>query len=89
MWKRVEAYARDGLTSLIHGKHYHEETRATASQAEKHPDAHWLIVRDMAEAKMVCESIERRGDRNGFLSQFAHAASPRFDPALPLPTIGV
>src|SRR5450759_26499 len=31
VWKRVEAYARDGFTSLIHGKHYHEETRATAS----------------------------------------------------------
>src|SRR5919205_2129856 len=35
VWKRVEAYARDGLTSLIHGKHYHEETRATASQVQK------------------------------------------------------
>ena len=40
VWKRVEAYARDGFTSLIHGKHYHEETRATASQAEKYPGAH-------------------------------------------------
>src|SRR5437773_8666946 len=37
VWKRVESYARDGLTSLIHGKHYHEETRATASQAGKYP----------------------------------------------------
>src|SRR5437868_7913216 len=35
VWKRVESYARDGFTSLIHGKYYHEETRATASQAEK------------------------------------------------------
>ena len=43
VWKRVDAYARDGLTSLIHGKHYHEETRATASQAEKYPDAHWIL----------------------------------------------
>ena len=37
VWKRVEAYARDGYTSLIHGKYYHEETRATASQVEKFP----------------------------------------------------
>ncbi|HMI43603.1 MAG TPA: 4-hydroxy-3-methylbut-2-enyl diphosphate reductase, partial [Gemmatimonadaceae bacterium] len=36
VWKRVESYARDGFTSLIHGKYYHEETRATASQAEKY-----------------------------------------------------
>src|SRR5678809_140310 len=23
VWKRVESYARDGFTALIHGKHYH------------------------------------------------------------------
>ena len=37
VWKRVEAYARDGFTALIHGKYYHEETRATASQVRKYP----------------------------------------------------
>lgn len=89
VWKRVEAYARDGLTSLIHGKHYHEETRATASQAEKHPGAHWIVVRDMAEAKIVCEYIEGRGDRDAFLARFAPAASPGFDPDLHLLRIGV
>src|SRR4051794_20340312 len=26
VWKRVESYARDGYTAIIHGKHYHEET---------------------------------------------------------------
>ena len=35
VWKRVDVYASDGFTSLIHGKYYHEETRATASQVEK------------------------------------------------------
>jgi 4-hydroxy-3-methylbut-2-en-1-yl diphosphate reductase len=89
VWKRVEAYARDGLTSLIHGKHYHEETRATASQAETHPGAHWIVVRDMAEAKIVCEYIEGRGDREAFLAKFAPAVSPGFDPDLHLRRIGV
>src|SRR4051812_32871493 len=28
VWKRVESYARDGFTALIHGKYFHEETRA-------------------------------------------------------------
>src|SRR5438477_7278474 len=36
VWKRVENYAREGFTALIHGKYYHEETRATASQATKY-----------------------------------------------------
>ena len=89
VWKRVEAYARDGLTSLIHGKHYHEETRATASQAEKYPGAHWIVVRDMAETRLVCEYIEGRGDREAFLARFAPAVSTGFDPDLHLRRIGV
>ncbi|HEY2897196.1 MAG TPA: 4-hydroxy-3-methylbut-2-enyl diphosphate reductase [Gemmatimonadaceae bacterium] len=89
VWKRVEAYARDGLTSLIHGKHYHEETRATASQAEKYPGAQWIVVRDMAEARIVCDYIEGRGSRDALLSRFVSAVSTGFDPDLHLRRIGV
>jgi len=89
VWKRVDAYARDGLTSLIHGKYYHEETRATASQAETHAGAHWIVVRDMAEAQIVCAYIEGRGNREEFLAKFAPAVSPGFDPDLHLRRIGV
>jgi 4-hydroxy-3-methylbut-2-en-1-yl diphosphate reductase len=89
VWKRVEAYARDGLTSLIHGKYAHEETRATASQALKHAGAHYLVVRDMAEARLVCEYIEGRGERDAFLARFAKAASDGFDPDVHLARIGV
>src|SRR3954453_18091477 len=62
VWKRVESYARDGFTSLIHGKYYHEETRATASQVGKYPGGRYLIVRDMDEAELVCGFIEGRVD---------------------------
>ena len=89
VWKRVERYAKDGFTALIHGKHYHEETRATASQVEKYGGGSFLVVRDMAEAKLVCEYIEGRGDRESFLERFAHAASPGFDPDVHLRRIGV
>jgi 4-hydroxy-3-methylbut-2-enyl diphosphate reductase len=89
VWKRVERYARDGFTALIHGKHYHEETRATASQVEKYEGGSFLVVRDMAEAKLVCEYIEGRGERERFLERFAHAASPGFDPDVHLRRIGV
>ena len=33
VWKNVKRYAQDGFTSIIHGKVWHEETQATASQA--------------------------------------------------------
>ena len=89
VWKRVESYARDGFTALIHGKYYHEETRATASQVQKHPGGHYLVVRNMEEADEVIAYVEGRGDREAFLARFARAASPDFDPDLHLRRVGV
>jgi 4-hydroxy-3-methylbut-2-enyl diphosphate reductase len=89
VWKRVEAYARDGFTALIHGKYYHEETRATASQVMKYAGGSYLVVRDMSEAREVCDYIEGRGDRAAFLAKFGKAASPGFDPDVHLRRIGV
>ncbi|MDP9200729.1 MAG: 4-hydroxy-3-methylbut-2-enyl diphosphate reductase [Gemmatimonadota bacterium] len=89
VWKRVESYARDGFTSLIHGKYYHEETRATASQAEKYEGGHYFIVRNMEEAQLVCDFIEGRLSAGALMERFAHAASPNFDPARDLKRIGV
>jgi 4-hydroxy-3-methylbut-2-enyl diphosphate reductase len=89
VWKRVESYARDGLTSLIHGKHYHEETRATASQAEKYEGGQYFIVRNMEEAQLVCDFIEGRLSASALMERFAHAASPSFDPERDLRRIGV
>ena len=89
VWKRVESYARDGFTSLIHGKYYHEETRATASQAEKYDRGHYFIVRNIEEAGLVCNFIEGRMSADALMERFAHAASPNFDPARDLQRIGV
>lgn len=89
VWKRVEAYARDGFTALIHGKYYHEETRATASQVMKYPGGHYLIVRHMDEARAVCDYIEGRGSRDAFMAQFGRATSLGFDPDVHLARIGV
>ena len=89
VWKRVESYARDGFTALIHGKHYHEETRATASQVERYPGGQYLVVRDMSEAQLVCAYIEGNGTRAEFMARFGRAVSPAFDPDLHLRRIGV
>jgi 4-hydroxy-3-methylbut-2-enyl diphosphate reductase len=89
VWKRVESYAKDGFTALIHGKHYHEETRATASQVRKYDDGHYLIVRDMAEARVVCDFIEGRSTGEALMAGLGHGASPAFDPSRHLQRIGV
>lgn len=92
VWKRVEAYARDGFTAVIHGKYTHEESRATASQVNKHPGGKYLIVRDMAEAEIVCDYIAKRPGhltRDAFFQHFKKKATEGFDPDRDLDKIGV
>src|SRR3954462_7951271 len=74
VWKNVRRYAEGGYTSIIHGKVWHEETQATASQAGKY-GGKYLVVFDRAETDVVCEYIRGGGDRNAFLQRFEKAAS--------------
>jgi 4-hydroxy-3-methylbut-2-enyl diphosphate reductase len=89
VWKRVESYARDGFTAVIHGKHYHEETKATASQVMKYPQGRYLVVFDMHEARMVCDFIEHGGDSGALRERFANATSPGFDFDRDLVRVGI
>ena len=89
VWKRVESYARDGFTSVIHGKHFHEETRATSSQVLKYPEGRYLVVRDMEETDLVCAFIRGEVDAAVIQETFAGRASEGFDPERDLEYIGV
>jgi 4-hydroxy-3-methylbut-2-enyl diphosphate reductase len=89
VWKKVHYYARDGYTVIIHGKHYHEETRATASQALTHEGGHYLCVRDVAETEKVCDYIRGRITAAELMAGFKDAASEHFDPELHLQKIGL
>ena len=89
VWKRVEVYARDGFTALIHGKHDHEESRATASQVTHYQNGKYIIVRNMDEVQIVCEFIEGQGDAVALESRFAHATSTDFSATPDLERIGV
>jgi len=89
VWKRVESYARDCFTAIIHGKHYHEETKATASQVMKYPEGRYLVVFDMAEARMVCDFIEGGGSLPSLETKFRHAVSPGFDFERDLTRVGL
>lgn len=90
VWKRVRQNAREGVTSIIHGKASHEETRATASRALG-PDGtgHYLVVLDLSEASRVCEYVRHGGSRSEFLEFFQGSHSPGFDPDQHLRLIGV
>ncbi|VVM05842.1 4-hydroxy-3-methylbut-2-en-1-yl diphosphate reductase [Methylacidimicrobium tartarophylax] len=90
VWKRVRQYRREGVTSIIHGKAWHEETKATASRAVgEEGTGHYLVVYDLAETDLVCEYIRKGGNKENFLRKFQGAISPAFDPDVHLQFVGV
>jgi 4-hydroxy-3-methylbut-2-enyl diphosphate reductase len=89
VWKNVKRYAQDGFTSIIHGKVWHEETQATASQALDYEDGHFLVVLNLEETGEVCGYIRGGGDRRRFLDRFRDAMSPGFDPDRHLAHVGL
>ena len=89
VWKNVKRYAEEAFTSVIHGKYWHEETRATASQTlHAGGGGGYLVVLDRAEAQIACDYIRGGGDRAAFLARFEHAVSPGFDPDVHLQRVG-
>jgi 4-hydroxy-3-methylbut-2-enyl diphosphate reductase len=89
VWKRVRQYAAEDVTSIIHGKASHEETKATASRATANGKGHYLIVLTLEETDAVCDYLEHGGNREAFLNRFRGAYSPGFDPDTHLKRVGV
>ena len=90
VWRRVRDYAKNEVTSIIHGKADHEETRATASRAlgaEK--NGHYLVILTLKDAELVCNYILGNGNREEFMAKFGNACSDGFDPDLHLQRVGV
>ena len=79
VWKRVERYAREGFTSVIHGKWKHEETIATASHVTMHEGGHYLILFDKGEAQEICDFIRNGGDAAALGEKYKNAKSEGFD----------
>ena len=89
VWKRVRQYSKEHVTSIIHGKAKHEETKATTSQARAYGSGHYLVVYNLAETDYVCNYIIHGGDKHEFLKKFEGAYSAGFDPDLHLSAVGV
>lgn len=89
VWKRVRQYSKETVTSIIHGKAWHEETKATSSQARAYGSGHYLVVFTLAETDYVCDYILKGGNKKEFLEKFKGAYSEGFDPDVHLQAIGV
>ncbi|MFN3596024.1 MAG: 4-hydroxy-3-methylbut-2-enyl diphosphate reductase [Rubricoccaceae bacterium] len=87
VWKKSAHIGKRGHTVVVHGKRYHEETRATFSHAQAHAPV--VVVRDMPEAELLADVIAGRRDAAFFRERFADRTSPGFDPARDFARIGV
>jgi 4-hydroxy-3-methylbut-2-en-1-yl diphosphate reductase len=90
VWKRVARYAKKDFTSIIHGKYYHEETKATASQTLKDGgNGKYLIVRNLEETGHIVDFILGKVGTNELRERLGHGMSPAFDPETDLKKVGV
>jgi 4-hydroxy-3-methylbut-2-enyl diphosphate reductase len=90
VWKRVARYAKKDFTSIIHGKYYHEETKATASQTlADGGNGKYLIVRNLEETGHIVDFILGKMDTNELRERLGHGMSPGFDPETDLKKLGV
>lgn len=89
VWKRVRQNATEQVTSIIHGKAEHEETKATASRALGQGSGHYLIVLTLRDTDYVCNYIRHGGNKQEFLDRLKDAYSPGFDPDIHLEAVGV
>tara|TARA_R110002072_G_scaffold5555_2_gene35629 strand:- start:23246 stop:24454 length:1209 start_codon:yes stop_codon:yes gene_type:complete len=87
VWNRSSKLGSDKHTIIIHGKHKHEETRATFSHSEINSPS--LIVKNIYEAEYVANYILGKVSRQEFFSFFEGKISTGFDPDLHLTKIGV
>jgi 4-hydroxy-3-methylbut-2-en-1-yl diphosphate reductase len=90
VWKRVTRYSQRGFTSVIHGKYYHEETKATASQTTKEDGSgKYLIVRNLEEVGHVVGFILGQVSAEELRERLGHGMCPGFDPVKDLQRVGV
>ena len=89
VWKRVRQYSKESVTSIIHGKARHEETKATTSQATAYGSGHYLVCFNLGQTDYVCNYILHGGSKEEFLEKFKGAHSPGFDPDKHLEAVGV
>ena len=87
VWNRSAQIAKNDYTIIVHGKPGHEETRATFSHAAAATPT--VIVRDMAEARLLAEYIKGTRPAETFYTAFRDQYSPGFDVTKDLTRIGV
>jgi 4-hydroxy-3-methylbut-2-enyl diphosphate reductase len=77
VWNRSEKLGKSDHTIVIHGKHNHEETRATFSHSSE--DAPSIIVKNIEETKVLSEFILGKRSVDEFKKYFENRFSSNFE----------
>ena len=89
VWKNVRRYAEGGYTSVIHGKVWHEETQATASQAVEYGGRYLVVFDDRETDDRLRLHPRTAATARRSSTRFGGAVSPGFDPDRDLQRIGL
>ncbi len=87
VWKKSESIGKDKYTIIIHGKHNHEETKATFSRSDKHNKA--IVIRDIKEAELLGEYILGNKTKTEFENTFNGKYSQSLNPETDFERVGV
>ncbi|MBL6657140.1 MAG: 4-hydroxy-3-methylbut-2-enyl diphosphate reductase [Flavobacteriales bacterium] len=87
VWKKASSIGTNDYSIIIHGKHRHEETKATFSHSMQNAPS--LIIKDLNEAKQLVEFIEGKLPEEEFYTVFKDKYSEGFDLQRDLQKIGV
>jgi 4-hydroxy-3-methylbut-2-en-1-yl diphosphate reductase len=87
VWKKSAQIGQKDYTIVVHGKRFHEETRATFSRART--DAPVVVVRDIEEAAELAAIIRGEKAPDHFFEAFEDRYSEGFDPVRDLVRLGV
>ncbi|MBD81231.1 MAG: 4-hydroxy-3-methylbut-2-enyl diphosphate reductase [Crocinitomicaceae bacterium] len=87
VWNMSKKLGDQDSTVIVHGKHIHEETRATFSHSRE--NAPTVVVKNLNEAKALAKYAIREGDAEQFYSEFEGKYSNGFNPELHFNKVGV
>ena len=87
VWKKASSIGTNDFSIIIHGKHKHEETKATFSHSIQNAPS--LIIKDLNEAKQLVDFIEGKLPEDDFYVVFKGKYSKGFDLKKDLQKIGV
>lgn len=87
VWKRGSQLGKKGYSLVVHGKHEHEETRATFSHSADHSAT--VVVLNPDEARILAEIMTEERPLSDFETYFGHKSTEGFNPRVDLEFFGV